>query len=153
MTLKAEEKIQKPYFYYSGNFDENMRRPHERDPPRIRTVIKKYTSKLFKLIAWQRGTWSRCLPPTKTKWNKIFLWANKRREAWKIFENHDKIFENHDTVQTQRKYGLLSIIFLILWFKFNAMGFTLYFRAVISYQSLFRVCCCFRNFSRVVCFK
>ena len=39
VTSKAEEKIQKLYFYYSGNFDENMRRPHERDPPRIRRVI------------------------------------------------------------------------------------------------------------------
>ena len=39
VTSKAEEKIQKLYFYYSGNFDENMRRPHERDPPRIRGVI------------------------------------------------------------------------------------------------------------------
>ena len=39
VTSKAEEKIQKLYFYYSGNFDENMRRPLERDPPRIRGVI------------------------------------------------------------------------------------------------------------------
>ena len=126
VTSKAEENIQKLYFYYSGNFDENMRMPHQRDPRRIRRVMKKYKSKLSELIAWQRGTWSRSLPSTKIKWNKILLWANKRREAWKIFENHDKIFENHDTVQKQRKrYGLLSIIFSILWFKFNAMGFTL----------------------------
>ena len=152
-TSKAEEKIQKLYFYYSGNFDENMRRSHERDPPRIRRVIKKCKSKLFELIAWQQGTWSRYLPPTKIKWNKIFLWVNKRREAWKIYENHDEIFENHDVVQRQRKYGLSSILFSILWFKFNAIGFTLYFRTVISYQSLFSVCCCFQNFSRVVCLK
>ena len=130
-----------------------MRRPHERNPPRIRRVIKKYKSKWFKLIAWQRGIWSRYLPPTKVKWNKIFLWANKRREALKIFENHGKIFESHDTVQRQRKYGLLSIIFSIFLFKLNTMGFTLYFRAVISYQRLFSVCCCFQDFSRAACFK
>ena len=139
ITSKAEEKIQKLCFYYPGNFDENMRRPHERDPPKIRRVIKKYKWKSFELIAWQRGTWSRYLPPTKIKWNKIFLWANKRREAWKIFENHDKIFENHDTVQKQRKYGSPSIILSILQFKFNVMGFTLNFGAAISYQSLFSV--------------
>ena len=151
VTSKAEENIQKLYFYYSGNFDENMRMPHERDPHGIRRVIKKYKSKLFELIAWQRGTWSRWC--TKITWNKIFLWARERREEWKIFENHDKIFENHDAVQKQRKYGLPSIIFSILWLKFNAMEFTLYFREVISYQSLFSVCCCLQNFSHVLCFK
>ena len=52
VTSKAEEKIQKLYFHYSGNFDENTKRPHERDPPRIRRVIKKYISKLFELTAW-----------------------------------------------------------------------------------------------------
>ena len=83
VTSKAEENIQKLYFYYSGNFDENMRMPHQRDPRRIRRVMKKYKSKLSELIAWQRGTWSRSLPSTKIKWNKIFLWDNKRREAWK----------------------------------------------------------------------
>ena len=39
-TSKAEEKTQKLYFYYSGNFDENMRRPHERNPPKIRRVVR-----------------------------------------------------------------------------------------------------------------
>ena len=34
VTSKAEKKIQKLCSYYSGNFDENMRRPHERDSPR-----------------------------------------------------------------------------------------------------------------------
>ena len=130
-----------------------MRRPHEKDPPRIGRLIKKPKSKLFELIAWQRDTWPRYLPPTKIKWNKIFLWASKRRKAWKIFENQYKIFENHDIVQKQRKYGLPSIIFSIFWFKFNPMKFTLYFCAVISYQSLFSVCCYFQNYSRVVCFK
>ena len=90
--------------------------------------------------------WSRYLPPTKIKRNKIFLCSNKRREAWKIFENHDKIFENHDTVQKQRKYRLQSIIFSILWFKFNAQGVTLYFLAVISYQSLFSALFLFSKF-------
>ena len=52
VTSKAEEKIQKCYFHYSGNFDKNTKRPHEGDPPRIRRVIKKYKSKLFELIAW-----------------------------------------------------------------------------------------------------
>ena len=41
-----------------------------------------------------------------------------------------------------------SITFSILWFIFNAMEFTLYFRVVISYQSLFSVRC-FQIFSRV----
>ena len=40
VTSKAEEKIQKLYFYFFCNFDENMRRPPEKDPPRIRKVIK-----------------------------------------------------------------------------------------------------------------
>ena len=127
VTSNAEEKIQKIYFYFFCNFDENMRRTHEKDPARIR-----------------RG---------EITWNKIFLWAGERREEWKIFENHDKIFENHDAVQKQRKCGLPSNIFSILWFKFNAMEFTLYFRAVISNQGLFSVCCCFQIFSRIVCFK
>ena len=153
VASKAEGQNQKPCFYYFGNFDENMRRPHEKDPPRIGRLIKKPKSKLFELIAWQRDTWPRYLPPTKIKWNKIFLWASKRRKAWKIFENQYKIFENHDIVQKQRKYGLPSIIFSIFWFKFNPMKFTLYFCAVISYQSLFSVCCYFQNYSRVVCFK
>ena len=96
------------------------------------------------MIAWQQGTCLRCC--TKITWNKIFLWGRERREEWKIFENHVKIFENHDAVQKQRKYGLPSIIFSILWFIFNAMEFTLYFRAVISYQSLFSVRCCFQIF-------
>ena len=107
---------------------------------------KKYKSKLLELIAWQRGTCSRYIPPTKIKWNKIFLWARERREAWKIFKNHE-------AVQKQRKYGLPLIIFSILWFKFNVMEFILKFLAVISYQSLFSVCCCFQMFSRVLCFK
>ena len=144
VTSNAEEKIQKLYFYFFCNFDENTRRTHEKDPPRIRRAIKKYKSKLSELIAWQRGTWSRwwcwC---TKITWNKIFLWARERRVQWKIFENHD-------AVQKQRKYGLPLIIFSILWFKINA---TLYFRAVISYQSLFSASCCFQIFPRVVCFK
>ena len=94
------------------------------------------------MIAWQRGTWSRWWWCTKVTWNKIFLWARERRVQWKIFENHD-------AVQKQRKYGLPSIFFSILWFIFNAMEFTLYFRAVISYLSLFSVRCCFHIFSRV----
>ena len=84
--------------------------------------------KLFELIAWQRGTWSRWC--TKTTWNKIFLWARERMQQWKIFEDHNKIFENYDAVQKQRKYGLPSIILSILWFKFNATEFTSYFHAV-----------------------
>ena len=84
-----------------------------------------------------RADLSRYLPPTKIKWNKIFLWANIRRVAWKIFENHDKIFENHETVENQWKYGSPSIILSILRFKFSVMGFTLNFRAAVSYQSLF----------------
>ena len=40
VTSKAGEKIQKLYFYFFGNFDENMRRPPEKDTPRIRRVIK-----------------------------------------------------------------------------------------------------------------
>ena len=95
VTSNAEEKIQKICFYFFCNFDENMRRTHEKDPPRIR-----------------RG---------EITWNKVFLLAGERREEWKIFENHD-------AVQKQRKYGLPSNIFSILWFKFNAMEFTLYFR-------------------------
>ena len=83
--------------------------------------------------------WSRYPPPTKIKSNQIFLWANIRRVAWKIFENHDKIFENRDAVEKQRKYGSPSIILSILQFKFNVMKFTLNFRAAISYQSLFSV--------------
>ena len=85
------------------------------------------------------SAWSRYPPPTKIKWNKIFLWANMRRMAWKIFENHDKIFENRDTVEKQRKYGSTSIILSILQFIFNVLKFTLNFRAAISYQSLFSV--------------
>ena len=42
VASKAEGQNQKPCFYYFGNFDENMRRPHEKDPPTIRRVIKKY---------------------------------------------------------------------------------------------------------------
>ena len=40
VTSNAEEKIQKLYFYFFCNFDENMRRTHEKDPPRIRRAIK-----------------------------------------------------------------------------------------------------------------
>ena len=40
VTLNAEEKIQKIYFYFFCNFDKNMRRTHEKDPPRIRRAIK-----------------------------------------------------------------------------------------------------------------
>ena len=40
LTSNAEEKIQKLYFYFFCNFDENMRRTHEKDPPRIRRAIK-----------------------------------------------------------------------------------------------------------------
>ena len=82
-----------------------MRRPHEKDPTRIRRVIKNYKSKLFELIAWNRGTRPRYQPLTKIKWNKIYLWASKGREAWIISENLDKIFENRDTLQNQRNYG------------------------------------------------
>ena len=141
VTSNAEEKIQKLYFYFFCNFDENMRRTHEKDPPRIRSAIKS-TNQNF--LSWKCLRWC-----TKITWNKKFLWARERREEWKIFENHVKIFENHDAVQKQRKYGLPSIIFSILWFIFNAMEFTLYFRAVISYQSLFSVRCCFHFFSRI----
>ena len=41
VTSNAEEKIQKLYFYVVWNFDENMRRTHEKDLPRIRRAIKK----------------------------------------------------------------------------------------------------------------
>ena len=51
ITSNAEEKIQKLYFYFFCNFDENMRRTHEKDPPRIRRAIKNtnqnYLSWLF----------------------------------------------------------------------------------------------------------
>ena len=51
VTLNAEEKIQKIYFYFFCNFDKNMRRTHEKDPPRIRRAIKNtnqnYLSWLF----------------------------------------------------------------------------------------------------------
>ena len=40
VTSNAEGKIQKLYFYFFCNFDENMRRTHEKDPPRIRRAIK-----------------------------------------------------------------------------------------------------------------
>ena len=40
VTSKAEEKIKKLYFHFFGNFYENMRRLPEKDPPRIRRVIK-----------------------------------------------------------------------------------------------------------------
>ena len=40
VTSNAEEKIQKLYFYFFCNFDENMGKTHEKDPPRIRRAIK-----------------------------------------------------------------------------------------------------------------
>ena len=40
VTSKAEEKIKKLYFYFFGNFYENMRRPPETDPLKTRRVIK-----------------------------------------------------------------------------------------------------------------
>ena len=76
VTSKAEERIRKLYFYYSGNFDKNMRRPHGRDPPRIRRVIKNTNQKLircnkelFELIAWQRVPGRGIY--LSLKWNKI----------------------------------------------------------------------------------
>ena len=40
VTSNAEEKIQKLYFYFFCNFDKNMRRTHEKDPPRTRRAIQ-----------------------------------------------------------------------------------------------------------------
>ena len=42
VASKAEGQNQKLGFYYFDNFDENMRRPHKKDPSTIRRVIKKY---------------------------------------------------------------------------------------------------------------
>ena len=50
LTTKAEEKIPKLHCYYFGNFDENVRRLHEKNPPTA-SRVKKLKSKLLDSLA------------------------------------------------------------------------------------------------------
>ena len=98
-TSKAEEKIQKFYFYYSGNFDENMRRSHERDPPRIRRVIKKNANQNY--LSWLlgnkvpgRGTYL----PLKSNEIKYFyelIKEERREKSMKIMIKYLKIMTQY----------------------------------------------------------
>ena len=81
VTSNAEEKFQKLYFYFFCNFDENMRRTHEKDPPRLRRVIKKY--ELIELIASQRVPGRGSYLPLKSHKIKYFYELEKE-------ERHEK---------------------------------------------------------------
>ena len=94
VTSKEEEKIQKLYFYYSGNCDENMRRPHERDPSRIRRVIKNtnqnYLSWLLGNEVPGQGTYLP-LKPNEIKYLYELIKEERREKSLKIMIKYLKI--------------------------------------------------------------
>ena len=114
-----------------------MRRLPEKDPPRKRKVIKNtnqnYLSWLLGIEVPGRGKYL----PLKSNEIKYFYELVKE-------ETHEKSLKIIMQEKSKKRNGLPSIIFSILWFKFNTMESTLNFRAVISYQILFSVCCCFQ---------
>ena len=147
VTSKGEGKIQKLYFCYSGNFDENMRRPHERNSLRIRSNKKNANqNNLSWLLGNEVPGWGTYLPlkSNEIKYFYELIQEERREKSLKIMIQY-KSKENMDYSRLFSGYCDLN---LTPWLKF-----TLYFHTVISYQSLFSVCCCFQHFSRVIFFK
>ena len=85
--------------------------------------------------------------PLKSNEIKYFyeLMKEERREKSLKIMIHYKSKENMDYSRLSSRYCDLN------WTPW--LEFTLDFHALISYQSLFSVCCCFQNFSRVICSK